>query len=412
MRLMVYSHDTFGLGNIRRMLAICTHLRASIPDLSILIVSGSPMLQSFRVMHGIDYIKLPCLKRAESGDLGVRFLDLDADEIVRLRSELILSSVMSYRPDVVLVDKKPEGLAGEMEPSLRYLKSNLADTRLMLVLRDILDTPATTIPEWSSRGCYNTIRWFYDDVLVLGTRDIFDACAEYGFPESVCNKVTFCGYIAREAPRRSRQDVRAELNVADNEDLVLVTTGGGEDGFPVLSTALEGVSRLCSGRRTKCVIVQGPELPASRATQVRTASQHSVNFRVMDFVDDMMAYMNAADVVVSMAGYNTVCELLSLCKPAVLIPRVMPVQEQKIRAQRMSHVPFLRTVLPENLSPTSLATAITAQLRAARSGLQEINPVDMRGLECITDMLTCGAGPISAGAILAGSRSVLEGVSQ
>jgi len=64
---MVYSHDTFGLGNIRRMLAICSHLHASIPDLSILIVSGSPMLQSFRVAQGIDYIKLPCLKRTEGG---------------------------------------------------------------------------------------------------------------------------------------------------------------------------------------------------------------------------------------------------------------------------------------------------------------------------------------------------------
>src|SRR5260370_12514473 len=114
MRLMVYSHDTFGLGNIGRMLAICKHLHASIPDLSILIVSGSPMLQSFRVEPGIDYIKLPCLKRTELGELGVRCLDLDLSAIIRLRRELILSTVMSYRPDVLLVDKKPDGLAGEL----------------------------------------------------------------------------------------------------------------------------------------------------------------------------------------------------------------------------------------------------------------------------------------------------------
>ena len=142
MRVMIYSHDTFGLGNIRRMLAICTHLRASIADLSVLIVSGSPMLQSFRVMEGIDYIKLPCLKRSESGDLGVRFLDLEVEQIVRLRRELILSTVVTFQPDVVLVDKKPDGLAGEMEPSLRYIKCNLPQTRILLVLRDILDAPS------------------------------------------------------------------------------------------------------------------------------------------------------------------------------------------------------------------------------------------------------------------------------
>ena len=119
MRLMVYSHDTFGLGNIRRMLAICTHLHATIPDLSILILSGSPMLHSFRVLQGIDYIKLPCLKRTEQGNLGVRFLDLDLEQIVRLRRELILSTAVSFQPDVVLVDKKPEGLAGaRTQPTL------------------------------------------------------------------------------------------------------------------------------------------------------------------------------------------------------------------------------------------------------------------------------------------------------
>src|SRR5260370_25551604 len=110
MRLMVYSHDTFGLGNIRRMLAICKHVHASIQDLSVLIVSGSPMLQSFRVEPGIDYIKLPCLKRTELGELGVRFLDLDVAEIVRLRRDLILSTVICYRPGIVLLDKKPDGL--------------------------------------------------------------------------------------------------------------------------------------------------------------------------------------------------------------------------------------------------------------------------------------------------------------
>src|SRR5271157_2106252 len=99
MRLMVYSHDTFGLGNIRRMLAICNHLHKTIKDLSILIVSGSPMLQSFRVAPGIDYIKLPCLKRSETGELGVRFLPMEADEIIRLRRELLLSTVISFQPD-------------------------------------------------------------------------------------------------------------------------------------------------------------------------------------------------------------------------------------------------------------------------------------------------------------------------
>jgi len=386
MRLMVYSHDTFGLGNIRRMLAICAHLCDSIAELSVLIVSGSPMLHSFRVLQGIDYIKLPCLKRTESGDLGVHFLDLKVDEIVRLRRELILSTVISYQPDVVLVDKKPQGLAGEMEPSLRYIKCNLPQTKIMLVLRDILDAPANTISAWTSRGCYNIVRWYYDDVLVLGAREIFDVCAEYRFPQVLRNKVTFCGYVRRESPNRSAQEVRSELGVAENEKLLLVTTGGGEDGFHILSASVDALKRLSRRRRIKSVIVGGPELSQRSVRQIRIASESCPGVRVFDFLDDMISYMNAADVVVSMAGYNTVCELLTLGKKSVLVPRVTPVEEQKIRAERLARVPFLRTILPNELSATRLAQAIEEQLQAAEPGICPAS-VDMGALQRITEML-------------------------
>src|SRR6266478_8167778 len=155
LRLMVYSHDSFGLGNIRRMLAICEHLHASIHGVSILIVSGSPMLHSFRVSPGIDYIKLPCLRRADDGDLGVRFLDLELSEVVRLRRELILSTVQSFQPDVVLVDKMPDGLAGELEPSLRHLQCKLPGSKVLLVLRDILDSSRKTTHIWKQRRYYD-----------------------------------------------------------------------------------------------------------------------------------------------------------------------------------------------------------------------------------------------------------------
>src|SRR5260370_12584636 len=118
MRLLVYFNETWGLGNIRRMLAICKHLVTSIRDLSILIVSGSPMLQSFRVETGIDYIKLPCLKRTELGELGVRFLDLDVTEIFHLRRELILSTLIIYRPHPLPLDHNPPPLALPSTPRL------------------------------------------------------------------------------------------------------------------------------------------------------------------------------------------------------------------------------------------------------------------------------------------------------
>ncbi|MEO1691558.1 MAG: glycosyltransferase, partial [Cyanobacteria bacterium J06631_6] len=130
-KIMVYSHDAFGLGNIRRMIAICQYLLTSVPNLSILLLSGSPMLQSFRLPIGLDYIKLPCLNRGRSGKIAVKYLNTDIESTLNLRSELILAAARNYRPDLVLVDKKPSGIKGELNLAINYLQSNLPATKFV-----------------------------------------------------------------------------------------------------------------------------------------------------------------------------------------------------------------------------------------------------------------------------------------
>ena len=401
MRLLVYSHDTFGLGNIKRMLAICTHLHKTIPDLSILIVSGSPMLHSFRVSPGIDYIKLPCLKRSDAGELGVRYLELDVEQVIRLRRELILSTVISFKPDIVLVDKKPEGLAGEMEPSLRYIRCNLPQTRTMLVLRDILDTRESTIQTWVEHGSYKTVEWYYDDVLVLGSERLFDVCSEYSFPEVIRRKVHYCGYVARQRSVRSRSDIRKQLGIQEEEQLVLVTTGGGEDGLHVLSAAIDAMQLLPTDHRVRALIVAGPELGSKQAAEVNVASLVCPHIQVVEFIDDMMGYIAASDLVVSMAGYNTICELLTIGRKAIIVPRVKPVEEQKIRAERMAAIPMFTTILPDALNPALLAETIRVQMQQEREELQPAHGIDLEALARISDLFNNHTGshsaPFSAG---------------
>jgi predicted glycosyltransferase len=105
--------------------------------------------------------------------------------------------------------------------------------------------------------------------------------------------------------------------------------------------------------------------------------------------------MNAADTVISMAGYNTVCELLTLGKRSILVPRVKPVEEQKIRAERMANFGAFRTILPDALTPDVLENAIAEQLQAARNNAPLSTYIDLGALPYITTMLMAGA-PSSA----------------
>ena len=363
-RLLAYSHDTYGLGNIRRMLAVCNHMIETIPDLSILMVTGSPMVHNFRVKNGIDYIKLPCLSRTEAEGYAVKSIDADLDETVRLRSDLILQTVASFKPDLILVDKKPYGVEQELRSTLNYVQTHLPETKCALLLRDVLDGAESTVKVWRKQGYYEALRRFYDLVLVVGTRAIFDTTKEYSFPPAVADKVRFCGYIKKEAEVQRRDALRKELKL-HTKKFVLVTVGGGEDGYHLLATYLAGLAVQPVAEPFDSVLVCGPEMPGSQQTLIHQAAIRQPHVQVREFVDDMPGYMDAADLVVSMGGYNTLCELLSLQKRAVVVPRVRPVKEQWIRAQRMASLGLFGVIHPDDLTPEKLMRTVFDNLDAA-----------------------------------------------
>lgn len=375
-RMVAYSHDTYGLGNIRRMLAVCNYLVDAVPDLAILLISGSPMVQSFRVKRGIDYIKLPCLSRTAAEGYAVKTIGADLRETVELRAELILRTVDRFKPDILLVDKKPLGVEHELRDTLSYLDACRSQTQRVLLLRDILDSAEATMAVWRKQRYYEAVRKYYDRVLVVGSPEVFDLRKEYRFPAAAADKVRYCGYIGQEQPPRPREQVRRELGV-QSDKLVLATVGGGEDGYELLRAYLAGLALRGPAAALDSVIVCGPEMAPSWRAELQRLARPLAGVQVREFVDDMLSAMNAADVVVAMGGYNTVCELLSLRKPAVLVPRALPVAEQWIRAQRLANLGFFRVIHPGSLSPVNLNHSIDGLLESNDSAcLQPRLPLD------------------------------------
>ncbi|MCI0664118.1 MAG: glycosyltransferase, partial [Acidobacteria bacterium] len=304
-KLLVYSHDTYGLGNIRRMLAICQHLLEVIPDLSILLVTGSPVIHRLQLPDLLDYIKLPSLNRIGRGEYTTKYLSASVSDAIRLRSDLILAAVANFNPDLLIVDKKPLGVKGELAATLDYLQAERPETRQLLILRDILDTPDAIISNWERNGHYEAIRRFYNLVLVLGEQSIFDPVIEYNFPRPVIDKTVFCGYVRKEVQSERRDDMRKSMRIDKQQKLVLVTPGGGQDGYHMVESYLKGIRAAPEIDGVVSLIVCGPEMPHRQRArlQERAAAEPGVIF--YEFTGDMMSLMAAADVVVAMAGYNT-----------------------------------------------------------------------------------------------------------
>jgi predicted glycosyltransferase len=367
------------------MLDISKHLVATYTNVSVLIISGSPIVHSFRIPPHIDYIKLPCLARTLEGFYDVKFLGLAYDETVRLRTTLITSAILDFSPDLILVDKKPFGLNNELSPGLRLLHGRGALPKVVLLLRDILDNQETPTAAWERNHYHEAVRFFYDRILVVGSPDIFDLATEYKFPASSESKVQFCGYLRRDRGSQTRDQIRRELGVND-EHLVLVTGGGGQDGYQLLANYIQGLNNVPEGTKIKSLLICGPEMSEQHRRRIRDAEGHP-QLVIQEFNNDMMGCIDAADLVVSMAGYNTICEILSLHKRAIVVPRVRPVQEQWMRAERMARLGLLRTLHPDHVTPMQLMLAVAEELNADDGGARMGYEVDMEGMSRVAHSL-------------------------
>lgn len=374
-KILLYSHDTFGLGNIRRTLILAGELIEQYPRAAILLVTGSQMIHSFRIPEGIDYIKLPCLDRVDAERYEPRFLSACSEEVKRTRSAILEKSVLGFAPDLMIVDKRPAGVDGELLETLKALRQRRLPTKLVLGMRDILDEPERTRRNLHSQRCFETIEEFYDEVWVYGSQSVFDTVGEYGFPERVASITHFCGYLKRPTAPSAHHS---------GPPHVLVTTGGGGDGSPMIEAYLEGLSSLPRNIALKSTVIFGPQMsPESRAALLERFG-YLADVTFSDFEADLTALYAEADIVVSMAGYNTVCELLSFGRHAILVPRAEPVQEQLIRARLLAAQGLFDIIEPQHLSPETLIGKVLGALKPV-----EVAPVlfDLDGLPRIRERM-------------------------
>ncbi len=388
-RIFIYCHDAFGMGNARRMMAISAHLARTQPQANLLLASGSPVIHGFHLPDRVDYIKLPSVARTERDQYATRYLTTTIGDTIRLRAALLTAAVQDFAPDLVLVDKKPFGIMNELSDAMHYLRGALPRTKHVLVLRDILDEPAATMACMASSGFERDVNSFYDMVAVLGTPDVFDMRREYALSTATSSRIAYCGYLRSAPGQTTAAEARAALGVQSDERLVLVTPGGGEDGRALLDTAIGALEALRADPahgRVRGLVMAGPQVPAVHLDELKRRAAAAGGIEVRDFTNDMSSYVSAADLVVSMAGYNTMCDVLTLAARAVVVPRVRPVLEQSIRATRMAALGWVRTENPDQLTPATLASVITEELRRPARRRPPTN-VNLDGLSTLTTRL-------------------------
>ena len=352
-RVLIYSHDTFGLGHLRRCRAIAHSLVDTDPALSILILSGSPIIGSFDFRSRVDFVRIPGVIKLRNGEYVSLSLHIDIEETLAMRSSIIRHTADIFDPDLLIVDKEPLGLRGEVRETLDLLQRR--GTALVLGLRDVMDDPEALESEWERKHAVPALSEYYDEIWVYGLPQICDPLTGLSVPPSVRRRMIYTGYLRRSAVElHPTPEIQSFLG----SDFLLVTPGGGGDGEALIDLVLAAYE-YDRDLPLPALLVFGPFMqPEQRATFAARAARLA-DVQTITFNPRLEALMARAAGIVAMGGYNTFCEILSFDKPALIVPRTAPRLEQFIRTQRAAEIGLVSMLSEEEgRDPRVMAAAL------------------------------------------------------
>ena len=351
--VLLYSHDSQGLGHVRRNLALAHHIaaRAGTGGLRGLVVSGLAPSPLFTLPTGFDWLALPGVEKRD-GVYVPRRLPGTLSETVALRSAVLGAALEGFAPDLVIVDRHPLGIRRELEAPLRALRRSHPEARIVLGLRDVLDDPGVAAREWEGLGGADALAPLIDQVWVYGDPRVHDATSSGEIPPALASRALFTGYLAA-----GRADVDPHPG-RFARPYVLTTAGGGSDGGPLVEAAAG--ARVPGGHDH--IVVAGPQLDEGRFARAQALAGPSTT--VVRSCPGLAHRIREAAAVVAMGGYNTVCEILATSTPALIVPREKPRLEQAIRARALSRASAIDTARQEAATPDLLSQWLAGAVRS------------------------------------------------
>ena len=388
-RVLIYSHDSFGLGHLRRCRAIAHALVEHFRGLSVLILSGSPIIGSFDFRARVDFVRIPGVIKLRSGDYVSLRKHISIDRTLAMRESIIYQTASSYSPDVFIVDKEPAGLQGEILGSLRFLKAS--GTGTVLGLRDILDAPDRLQKEWDRKNVWPVLAELYDEVWAYGVPAMGNPLAELKHcPASAVEKLFYTGYLWRGLTSQAsalEERKNGENNREDRDQEprpIVVTTGGGGDGQELIEAVVTACERgpLPPNPIT---IVLGPFMPSSLRLKMQRRIRRLDGVTALVFDNYLERRLAQAAAIVAMGGYNTFCEILSFDKPALIVPRTEPRMEQFMRAERAEKLGLVSMLPIQEAKDADLLLSWLARLPTSPPPSSRMPTGLLNGLEAMCD---------------------------
>ncbi|MDP2645885.1 MAG: glycosyltransferase [Desulfobacterales bacterium] len=357
MKVMVYCQHIWGVGHFFRTLEICRALDKH----DVLLVTGGPEVKAVLPGH-VRAFRLPeILTDPDYSALFASDRGMSLETTLKTRQEQLLALFKKEVPDLFMVELYPFGRRAfrhELDPILKAVRTGaLPATRVVCSLRDIL--VEKNDPAAYEARVVNALNRYFDALLVHSDPRVIRLAETFSRVNDIHIPVFYSGFVAPLPPEGARRTLRRRLGIGKGEKLIVASAGGGKIGAGLLEPLLSAVGRLGPEYRPHLYVFTGPFMPQAVFDRLQRRADGRV--RIFRFATDFLSHLAAADLSVSMAGYNTCMNILATRVPALVRPYSQD-REQGLRAKHLARLGALKILSDADMMPARMAVVIQEAL--------------------------------------------------
>jgi predicted glycosyltransferase len=361
MKIIFYCQYVWGMGHLFRSLEVARALS----DHEVILVVGGREVDVTLPAH-VRLVRLPGLYMDEQfTTLIPDDPDKTIEDIQKKRKKILLSLFQTFKPDLFIIELYPFGrtiFGFELQPLLDSIQQGrFGKIKVVCSLRDILvekrDPKAYEERVLDHLNAHFDLLLIHSDPAVMPLDETFSRVNDIPIP------IFYSGFVSPKVKPAAGKKLRQELAVAGQEKLIVASAGGGRSGYLLLRNVIEAAHQLANSQPVRLEMFTGPFRDNG---EFKKLSAHSTQrIRVRRFTKRFLEYLSAADVSVSLAGYNTCMNLLVTRIPALVYPYLRQ-REQPLRVEKIKRFLPLKILQDKDLSPIHLGNHIRQMLRASK----------------------------------------------
>ena len=373
MKIVVYCQHVLGVGHLFRTIEICKAMAGH----EVILAIGGPLIETKLPDH-VSIIQLPNLQMdPEFKGLFGSDKTASLDQIKKKRKQRLLTLIKKERPHIFLLELYPFGRKAfrfELDPVIEEIRSRPSlRCGVISSVRDILVEKEDQ--RRHEEGALERLNHYFDAVVIHSDPKVITLDETFFRFAKINIPVVYTGYIAPKPPDGTRSSIRNQLGIKEGETLIVASAGGGNVGKPLLEAVIRAFRLLKTETEAHLRVYTGPFISGNDFATLMRMKNMARRVHIEKFTTDFLSFLAAADLSISMGGYNTTMNILSSGVPALVWPFAQN-SEQRLRARRLADLGALKLINDQDLIAGNLARLMGKT--PANAGLKKIE-IDLNG---------------------------------